>query len=185
MTRPGQSEKAQASDLQLLEGLITYKVMRLADTILRAANQVYRERYDVTITELRILATIGAHQPLPGNEVSRLTRIDKAWVSRSSAALIRRGMVVRRPHPTDSRTILLSLTPKGRSLVRRIVPFSTARHDRLLAPISASDRTHLNALLETLQAQADDLLANPDRGSHRRFDRTASVHMPSAPPDKA
>src|SRR5690606_7835632 len=97
-------------ELHILESLITYKLTRIVDTIVRAASQIYRSRYNVSITDLRILATIGAHSPLAANGISRLTRIDKAWVSRSLASLAERGLVVRTAHTEDSRIILLSLT---------------------------------------------------------------------------
>jgi DNA-binding MarR family transcriptional regulator len=150
-------------ELQILESLVTYKLTRVADTIVRAASQVYRSRYDLSITDLRILATIGAHSPLTANEVSRLTRIDKAWVSRSLASMAERGLVVRGGHAEDSRIILLALTPKGRALVRRMVPFAAARHEQLLAKISRPNRVLLNELLDNLQNQADKLLSEPDR----------------------
>jgi DNA-binding MarR family transcriptional regulator len=149
-------------ELQILESLVTYKLTRVADTIVRAASQIYRSRYGLSITDLRILATIGAHSPLAANDVSRLTRIDKAWVSRSLASLAERGLVVREAHAEDSRIILLALTPKGRALVRRMVPFAVARHEQLLAKISQPDRTLLNELLDTLQDQADSLLSEPN-----------------------
>lgn len=150
-------------ELHILESLVTYKLTRIADTIVRAASQIYRSRYDLSITDLRILATIGAHSPLAANDVSRLTRIDKAWVSRSLASLAERGLVVREAHAEDSRIILLALTPKGRALVRRMVPFAAARHEQLLAKISKANRALLNELLDTLQNQADKLLSEPDR----------------------
>lgn len=152
--------------LQILESLVTYKVMQVADTILRAAGQVYRSRYDISITDLRILATIGAHSPLAANDVSRLTRIDKAWVSRSLAALVERKLVSRQNHADDSRIILLSLTPKGRALVRRIIPLAVARHERLLAGLNQRKRSLLNALLDILQVHADDMLARPGSATH-------------------
>ncbi|MDT3683715.1 MAG: MarR family winged helix-turn-helix transcriptional regulator [Pseudorhodoplanes sp.] len=156
-------------ELHILESLITYKLTRIVDTIVRAASQVYRSRYNISITDLRILATIGAHSPLSANGVSRLTRIDKAWVSRSLASLAERGLVVRKVHEEDSRIILLALTPKGRALVRRMVPFAVARHEQLLAKINRPNRVLLNELLDILQNQADSLLSEPDHTSKSIF----------------
>lgn len=156
-------------ELHILESLITYKLTRIVDTIVRAASQVYRSRYNVSITDLRILATIGAHSPLAANGISRLTRIDKAWVSRSLASLAERGLVVREAHAEDSRIILLSLTSKGRALVRRMVPFAVDRHEQLLSKISRPNRLLLNELLDILQNQADSLLSETDHVSKSIF----------------
>lgn len=147
--------------LHVLESLVTYRLTRVADTLMRAAAQVYRERHGVTVTELRLLATIGHHQPLAQNEVSRLTGIDKAWVSRSLAALVARGLVARGQHPTDHRIILLSLTRAGKTRVQQIVPLAVARNERLLVNVNGTRRAALVELLEEIQLQAEDVLANP------------------------
>lgn len=157
-------EAREYSALPSLEKLITYRLMRLADTVFRAATQVYASRYDVTITEVRVLAIIAAHQPVAANEVSRQTRIDKAWISRSLRALVKRGLVARSSHPGDSRIALLSLTPAGRALVRRMEPLAIARHERLLARLSKAERKTVYRLIDKLQDQADDLMVYPDRG---------------------
>jgi DNA-binding MarR family transcriptional regulator len=148
--------------LHVLESLITYRLTRIADTLVRAASQVYRAQHDVTLTELRLLATIGRHQPLAVNEASRLTGIDKAWVSRSLAALVKRKLVVRQRHPSDSRIVLLSLTHIGKTKVQRIVPLAVARNERLLAALSERKRTIVNEILDHLQLQVETLLAQPD-----------------------
>ena len=148
--------------LHVLESLITYRLTRIADTLVRAASQVYRAQHDVTLTELRLLATIGRHQPLAVNEASRMTGIDKAWVSRSLAALVKRKLVVRQRHPSDSRIVLLSLTHIGKTKVQRIVPLAVARNERLLAALSERKRTIVNEILDHLQLQVETLLAQPD-----------------------
>jgi DNA-binding MarR family transcriptional regulator len=158
MARPRTNDPS----LHVLESLITYRLTRIADTLVRAASHVYRAQHDVTLTELRLLATIGRHQPLAVNEASRLTGIDKAWVSRSLAALVKRKLVVRQPHPSDSRIVLLSLTHMGKTKVQRIVPMAEARNERLLAALSERKKAILNETLDHLQAQVEKLLAHPD-----------------------
>lgn len=158
MARP----RSNNPSLHILESLITYRLTRIADTLVRAASQVYRAQHGVTLTELRLLATIGRHQPLAVNEASRLTGIDKAWVSRSLAALVKRKLVIRQPHPSDSRIVLLSLTHMGNTKVQRIVPLAVARNERLLAALSEGKRAKFNEILDQLQVQVEELLAHPD-----------------------
>lgn len=153
-------QRSKDPGLYVLESLVTYRLMRLADTLVRAAGHVYRAQHGISLTELRLLGMIGRHQPLAVNEASRLTGIDKAWVSRSLTALVKRKLVIRQPHPSDSRIVLLSLTPGGRAKVQQIVPLAVARHQRLLATLSERQRTTLDECLDKLQVQVDDLLAN-------------------------
>ena len=158
MARPRSNDPS----LHVLESLITYRLTRIADTLVRAASQVYRAKHGVTLTELRLLATIGRHQPLAVNEASRLTGIDKAWVSRSLATLVKRKLVVRQPHPSDSRIVLLTLTQMGKTKVQQIVPLAAARNERILAALSKRKRTMVNEILDHLQVKIEELLAHPD-----------------------
>jgi DNA-binding MarR family transcriptional regulator len=158
MARP----RSDDPSLYVIESLITYRLTRIADTLVRAASHIYRAQDGVTLTELRLLATIGRHQPLAVNEASRLTGVDKAWVSRSLAALVKRKLVIREPHPSDSRIVLLSLTPMGKTKVHRIVPLAVARNERLLEALSERKRAIFNGILDHLQVQVEELLAHPD-----------------------
>ena len=154
--------RAAEPGLYVLESLVTYRLTRIADTLLRAAAQVYPARHGVTLTELRILATLGRHQALSVNEASRLTGIDKAWVSRSVAALVKRKLVRRNPHPSDNRLVLLSLTAQGKTKVQQMVPLAAARNERLLAGLNKKQRAIFEVMLGRIQAQVDELLAHPD-----------------------
>ncbi len=158
MVQPRSTEPS----LYVLESLVTYRLTRIADTLLRAAGQVYRARHGVTLTELRLLATLGRHQALSVNEASRLAGIDKAWVSRSVAALVKRKLVTRRPHPSDSRVVLLSLTAQGKTKVQQMVPMAVARNEHLLAGLSKKERSKFDEILGRIQVQVDELLVNTD-----------------------
>lgn len=158
MVQPRSTEPS----LYVLESLVTYRLTRIADTLLRAAGQVYRARHGVTLTELRLLATLGRHQALSVNEASRLAGIDKAWVSRSVAALVKRKLVTRRPHPSDSRVVLLSLTAQGKTKVQQMVPMAVARNEYLLAGLSKKERSKFDEILGRIQVQVDELLVNTD-----------------------
>jgi DNA-binding MarR family transcriptional regulator len=155
MTNP----RANDSHLYVLESLATYRLTRIGDSLVRAASQVYSARHGVTLTELRLLATLGRHDGLAVSEASRLTGIDKAWVSRSLAVLVKRKLVSRHPHPSDSRIVLLSLTPMGKAKVRQIIPLAVARNERLLAGLSKREKALLNGILDQLQAKVEELLA--------------------------
>jgi DNA-binding MarR family transcriptional regulator len=66
--------------------------------------------------------------------------------------LERKGLARRRAAPSDRRSVLLALTPKGRRLIDRLITDDLDRHDRLLAPLSKRRRTEvLDGLAEILQ----------------------------------
>ena len=84
-----------------LTDLVAFKLIHLADTISRAATLVYERQFELNNSELRAMIVLRDLQPLTIAEISRLGHIDKAWVSRSMARLLERGLIAREAHPSD------------------------------------------------------------------------------------
>ena len=142
-----------------LQEYVQVRLVQLGETLARAAATTFETRYHLRHAEIWILAQLGGKEPLAISEISRRTRIDKAWISRSSGALIRRVLVRRTRHPSDSRIALLSLTPKGNELLSRIAPVSRQRHDWLLRGLP---KRQVYEFLDALQLRAEALLHDPD-----------------------
>jgi DNA-binding MarR family transcriptional regulator len=141
-----------------LTGLVAFKLIHLADTISRAATLVYEKRFGLNNSELRAMIALRDRQPLTIAELSRVGRIDKAWVSRSVASLLDRGLVSREAHPTDQRMALIRLTAAGLDLTRDFEPVAHARQKRLLTGLSQREAFHV---IDLLQKNADQLLKEP------------------------
>jgi DNA-binding MarR family transcriptional regulator len=62
--------------------------------------------------------------------------------------LEQRGLVERRPHPSDRRIRALYLTPEGRKLLARGRRIATAHEEELTRGMSEADRKRLTALLQ-------------------------------------
>ena len=112
------------------------------------------ERFGVKPTDLRILVMLGAYQPISVNEVSRRTHIDKAWISRSLRGLLRRKLIKKTAHPSDSRASLLSLTSKGEALLRKIAPVAQEYQRQLLQGQRSRD---VERVLDLLSARAEEM----------------------------
>jgi DNA-binding MarR family transcriptional regulator len=67
-------------------------------------------------------------------------------------SLQERGLVERRPHPSDRRAHAVHLTPKARDLVRRAEQLADEQEEDLLAGLSPAD---VARLLDLLQRVAD------------------------------
>jgi DNA-binding MarR family transcriptional regulator len=141
-----------------LTGLVAFKLIHLADTISRAATLVYEKRFGLNNSELRAMIALRDMQPLTIAELSRAGHIDKAWVSRSVASLLDRGLVSREAHPTDQRMALIRLTAAGLDLTRAFEPVAHARQKRLLAGLSQREAFRV---IDLLQKNADQLLKQP------------------------
>ena len=141
-----------------LTGLVAFRLIHLADTISRAAALVYEKQFGLNNSELRAMIALRDLQPLTIADLSRVGRIDKAWVSRSVAELLDRGLVSREAHPTDQRMALIRLTPAGLGLTRAFEPVAHARQKRLLAGLSQREAFRV---IDMLQKNADQLLKEP------------------------
>jgi DNA-binding MarR family transcriptional regulator len=109
------------------------------------------------------LGAVGGHR----REFSLLTALDESGPD-SQAALSRRcgidrsdmvalvndlalgGLLERRPDETDRRRNVVSLTAAGRERLQALREVIAAAQDELLAPLSASERERLVALLTTV-----------------------------------
>ncbi len=156
--------KEHAPHIDTLIGLVSVRIVRLSELILRIGTLTFKERYGVKPTDLRILVMLGAYQPISVNEVSRRTHIDKAWISRSLRGLLRRKLIGRTTHPSDSRASSLSLTRKGEALLREIAPVA----DQLQRELLQGQRTReVERVLELLSVRAEEMFQRAIRQKSR------------------
>jgi len=157
-----------APHIDALIRLVSVRIVRLSELILRIGTHTFKERFGVKPTDLRILVMLGAYQPISVNEVSRRTHIDKAWISRSLRGLLRRKLIKRTSHPSDSRASLLSLTKKGEALLREIAPVAEEYQRQLLQGQRARD---VERVLDLLSARAEEMfeaaVQQKSRGTRR------------------
>ncbi len=154
-----------APHIEALIRLVSVRIVRLAELILRIGTLTFKERFGVKPTDLRILVILAAYQRISVNEVSRRTHIDKAWISRSLRGLLRRRLITKTTHPTDSRAASLSLTRKGEALLREIAPVALDYQRRLLQGQRTRD---VERVLDLLSARAEEI-----------FDRENQLKRPS------
>jgi len=156
--RRGKPKPTAARNPTPLTDLVAFKLIHLADTISRAATLVYETQFGLNNSELRAMIVLRDLQPLTTAELSRLGHIDKAWVSRSMANLLGRGLVIREAHPTDNRMSLIRLTDEGLQMTRAFAPVAHARQKRLLAGLSQREAFRV---IDALQKNAEQLLSEP------------------------
>lgn len=100
-----------------------------------------------------------AHQPMTMGELAAASEIDAPYTTVVVDDLERRGLVRRRPHPTDRRAKLVEITRKGRDLARRA--------DAILATpppaLARLDRADLDRLVQMLR-EVTARPAEPDAG---------------------
>lgn len=157
-TPPAQTGEG-GDDALRLDAFLPYRLAVLAASVSRALSTIYRDRFDLTIPEWRVVANLGRHQPTAANRLAELGAMDKAKVSRAVSRLVAAGLVTRTPDSRDNRQIVLRLSAEGARVHREIAPLALAWEEELLAVLDAEERAVLDRALDKLQRRAEDLRA--------------------------
>ena len=99
--------------------LLTYRLLRLSNTLGLYSSRRYRSQFDVTLPEWRVLSIIALLETTSARDISRALATDKAWVGLTVQKLERRGFVRRVSDKQDGRRTLVSLTRQGQGGARR------------------------------------------------------------------
>jgi DNA-binding MarR family transcriptional regulator len=133
-----------------LEHFLPYRLSVLSNRISQTIAQTYAERFNLVITEWRVIAVLGRHPGLSANGVAERTAMDKVAVSRTIAKLLERGLVQRDIHGDDRRRSVLELSEAGYAIYDDVAPLAQAWEQALLAHFNDEDRRQLDALLSKL-----------------------------------
>ncbi len=133
-----------------LEKFLPYRLSVLSNTVSQAIAREYEDRFQLSITEWRVVAVLGRYDGLSAREVAERTAMDKVAVSRAVAELMKDGRVKRSTADHDKRQSVLSLTAKGRKVYSEVAPLALAHERRLLAHLDAEEREWLGRIIEKL-----------------------------------
>jgi DNA-binding MarR family transcriptional regulator len=142
--------------------LLTFRLLRLSNTLGLYSNRRYRRQFGVRLPEWRVMSIIAFRDVMTARDISRALATDKAWIGLSVDSLARRGYVKRTSDKQDKRRTLLSLTEQGRKVHDAILANARRRQKRLLAALPEGTADTLIACLECLQAEADLMLEELD-----------------------
>jgi DNA-binding MarR family transcriptional regulator len=125
---------------------------RLRWAITRMARRLRQEAgTDLGPSQTAALATIERHGPLSPSELAKLERIQRPTATRIVAPLETAGLVQRVRDPADGRASILSVTPQGRALLKRLRERKTAYLAKRLANLDTQDRRTLERAAELLE----------------------------------
>jgi DNA-binding MarR family transcriptional regulator len=100
--------------------------------------------------ELAVLTALAAHGPVSQQEISQALTIDRTTMVALVDGLTAKGLVARKPDPSDRRKNLVEATAQGRSIAERAGPAVDEVERRFLEPVAAADRAALLRILREL-----------------------------------
>jgi DNA-binding MarR family transcriptional regulator len=143
MTPQPRSEAGLATALRI-------SVSRLARR-LRAERMALGLQPDLSDTQLGALATLVNHGPMTPGELAEHEKVQPPSMTRVIAVLEERSLVIRAPHSTDRRQVVLTVTDGGRDLVYQARRLREAWLARRLRELSPQERATLRAAAPILE----------------------------------
>jgi DNA-binding MarR family transcriptional regulator len=133
-----------------LEHFLPYRLSILSNTISQTIASDYQSRYDISMTEWRVMAVLARFEGLSAREVAERTAMDKVAVSRALARLVDGGRVNRDTHDGDKRRSVLNLTDAGWAMHDEVAPMARAREREVLAKLDTEEQAWLTRILDKL-----------------------------------
>ena len=125
---------------------------RLRMAVVRTARRMRQEAgSDLSPTLIAALATIDRGGPITPSELAEVERVKRPTATRIAASLERDGLIERAADPTDGRAALLSVSPKGRELLRRVRRRKNAYLSRRLHQLDGEEIAALERAAEVLE----------------------------------
>lgn len=138
-------------DILDLEHFLPYRLSVLSNRISQDIARLYAERFELGITEWRVLAVLGRQPGLSAREVAERTAMDKVAVSRAIASLLDAGRLERETHADDRRRSVLRLSPQGQAVYAQVAPLALRYQQNLLETLDPEERRWLEHLLVRME----------------------------------
>jgi DNA-binding MarR family transcriptional regulator len=140
-----------------LEEFLPFQLAVVANRASQMIARVIEDQYDLQVPDWRILVTLDEYAPLSPNEIASYTSMDNPRVSRAQRRLTDLRLVRCESDPHDGRRKIVTLTPLGKSVCRKMSPEAHAREAWLLEGLSAEERGDLAHILRKLKAWTENL----------------------------
>ena len=128
----------------------------LREAIMRLNRRLRQARAvgDLTFSQLSALTSLQLAGALTPRELADVERVQPPTMTKIVGKLEERGLVLRTPHPTDRRQVILAATEEGRAVYAQ---FEKARNEWLalqLAELTPEERDTLERAAQILQQVA-------------------------------
>lgn len=131
--------------------------------LIRRLHQIYSALFaeessglDITPPQYSVLSVIAVQPGLDQSAIAEEIGVDRATLASVVARLEAAGFVRRTISKTDRRQKLLSLTPRGRTILARMQEPVQRAQERILEPLQPKDREQFLRLLNRLVDGGND-----------------------------
>ena len=116
------------------------------------------EETGLGLSDFGVLEELLHKGPLPVNTIGRQVMLTSGSITTAVDRLEEKRLVRRQACPNDRRVTYVTLTPTGRTLIRRVFKVHADRLERVFEPLSTEERSTLATLLKRLGKHGETLL---------------------------
>lgn len=164
LDRPHWRDVSETGDNLRYEDFLSFRLGRLNTLIHREVTLRYLDPAGLTHPEWRVLARLASRSSLEMRELTRISLMDKAAISRAVDALLDKGYAERHADPANAKRRIVAITPAGRRVMRKVLPQAHKAQAALLRLLDENERVMFgavmakltNALLDGAAAPAED-----------------------------
>jgi DNA-binding MarR family transcriptional regulator len=145
-------------DLDVSPMGVIARISRLSRILERQIEEVYGA-YGLNQAQFGVLAALRRAGPpfcLSPTALYNSLLISSGAMTNRLDRLTAAGLVRRVPDPSDGRSMLVALTPRGRRLIDRVVTIHYENEHRLLASLAPRERQQLSTILRKLLLEFED-----------------------------
>lgn len=154
---PGETRAALLRKFNV-ENSPRYRLLAVARMWITATEKIYEREFGLSLSEWRIVAIVGAQQPINAGAIVDRGLLEKSHISRLVSRLTARGLIATETDSKDGRKTWLTLTAEGESVFERASLVSLARDDLFLTPLDQDERRALDDLLNKLTDWSNEVL---------------------------
>ncbi|NCF19806.1 MAG: homoprotocatechuate degradation operon regulator HpaR [Haliea sp.] len=143
-------------ELRAFDRSLPMRLLKAREVVMRKFQPSLRA-HDLTAQQWRVLRALVENNGIDASEIAERCAILMPSLSRILQNLQGRGLIVRETCDRDQRRSLVSITPRGRGLVRKIAPLSEERYDYITERFGEKNMTRLYELLgELIECMEED-----------------------------
>jgi DNA-binding MarR family transcriptional regulator len=135
-----------------LDNYLPYLLNRVGFALVESFTTEALKENELSIDMWRVLAALSNNGGQRQVDLSGMTSIDVSTMSRLVSRLVRMGLVTRSRSEKSNREVVVALAPKGRSLVRRLIPIANRLEQVASADVPAKDMAVVKRTLRRFYA---------------------------------
>nr|WP_237437926.1 MarR family winged helix-turn-helix transcriptional regulator [Altericroceibacterium endophyticum] len=128
----------------------------------RFSERYYRDLFGLSLTECRIIGITGSLDLVTFKNVCAMAHLEKSYASRIMNRLVESDLIKKQENPQDQRSVLVSLTEKGRALHSELHAASAALNVSMMSVLSPEQKETFVTCLTLLHDHLNEMEADGD-----------------------